>query len=770
MQLAMFEDAPETMVETAVMPVLTEVEPASSALACLPTRADLWFTTSDLAAAALPGLPDTRQGIERLAKRDGWRVTLAGGQPRSRRRLSQGGGWEYHISVLPLAAQAALISPTVAPVVETVPDLEVGDASEQRVRDARQAIIAAAETFRVTTNSSRRAADAAFVTAYNTGTIPRATLIDTISVATLNRWRACIKRGDGQAIARRQGGNAGCRRASILDQANDGAVAIYISALLVKNQFFSGVHIRDAVTAKFGDSFDVAGVVTPAPSLATWQRHVTRFRLEHKVALTKVQNPDAFKNKYRIAGLSRHTHVERLNETWQIDASPADVLCIDGRHSIYVLIDVWSRRVMTYVTKTPRGEAVALLMRKGIAQFGVPDRVETDNGSDFVSKRVRAFLAAVNIHHHTCNPYSPEEKGIVERSIGTMQRYAATMLPGFVGHDVADRKQIEARKSFAARLGCDDAKAFMVDLSSTELADYLDRWANDHYANTKHDGIKTTPRLKAASYTGKIRQIESERALDVLLMDMAGGDGTRTVGKQGLKVDHQFYMSPTLLVGEKVMVRLDPADMGRVFCFSADGAKFLCEAINPELIGLNRAAVVAATRTQQTKLLNDSLADAKAAAKKIGPRDVIDDVLRADAARHGKLVAFPIKTEAHDTPALAAAASTRPSTASTVPLTEAQQERMAKLYAEHEPTANAPDSGAIDKVVRPTFGKPKSADETSVDALWLRYHALIAAQSNGDQVADADRAFLTHYPTTPQFRTAEKMTAQFGDSWLKSKA
>ena len=39
-------------------------------------------------------------------------------------------------------------------------------------------------------------------------------------------------------------------------------------------------------------------------------------------------------------------------------------------------------------------------------------------------------------------PFSPEQKGLVERNIGTLQRGLMTLLPGFIGHSVKDRKQI----------------------------------------------------------------------------------------------------------------------------------------------------------------------------------------------------------------------------------------------------------------------------------------------------------------------------------------
>ena len=56
----------------------------------------------------------------------------------------------------------------------------------------------------------------------------------------------------------------------------------------------------------------------------------------------------------------------RLNEVWQIDASPADMLTTDGRFTLYVCEDIYSRRLISLVTKTPRAAAVGLLIRKAI--------------------------------------------------------------------------------------------------------------------------------------------------------------------------------------------------------------------------------------------------------------------------------------------------------------------------------------------------------------------------------------------------------------------
>lgn len=62
-----------------------------------------WFTSAELAQAALPGVPSSRQGIELFIARSGVRSTV-----KARPKAGQGGGFEYHYSFLPPVAQAKL--------------------------------------------------------------------------------------------------------------------------------------------------------------------------------------------------------------------------------------------------------------------------------------------------------------------------------------------------------------------------------------------------------------------------------------------------------------------------------------------------------------------------------------------------------------------------------------------------------------------------------------------------------------------------------------
>lgn len=64
----------------------------------------IWWSAAELAEAGLPDVPNTKRGVNLMAKRDGWDL-LKG---KMRRRKAVGAGIEYHWTVLPLRARMAL--------------------------------------------------------------------------------------------------------------------------------------------------------------------------------------------------------------------------------------------------------------------------------------------------------------------------------------------------------------------------------------------------------------------------------------------------------------------------------------------------------------------------------------------------------------------------------------------------------------------------------------------------------------------------------------
>lgn len=70
-----------------------------------------WFTPAAIAEAALPGLPSDVSALNDLIRRQGWRDAVSqSGEKLARRRAGRGGGFEYHLSLLPSAAQARLLA------------------------------------------------------------------------------------------------------------------------------------------------------------------------------------------------------------------------------------------------------------------------------------------------------------------------------------------------------------------------------------------------------------------------------------------------------------------------------------------------------------------------------------------------------------------------------------------------------------------------------------------------------------------------------------
>ncbi|KNY13638.1 hypothetical protein AKG11_28305 [Shinella sp. SUS2] len=63
-----------------------------------------WFTIPELAGLKLPGLPTTERGIHGVAGREGWQAQ----EGKAQRLQARGGGFEYHVSLLPSLAQAKL--------------------------------------------------------------------------------------------------------------------------------------------------------------------------------------------------------------------------------------------------------------------------------------------------------------------------------------------------------------------------------------------------------------------------------------------------------------------------------------------------------------------------------------------------------------------------------------------------------------------------------------------------------------------------------------
>lgn len=726
-----------------------------------------YLTAQEIAAERLPLLPTTKRGINDLAEREGWALDPF----RARKRRGVGGGMEFSISLLPSVAQVAYrqrhipVGPLPAPV-ELQPETALSGRAALE-RDARLAILRAYEAFERGQRLHRQACETLFVTKYQAGTFAIEgwvrELVPAFSRRTLARWRAAAERDRNRLGVDRGAARKGT---GVLDTANGGAVRSWMLGILAHQPLMTAEGMIEQCRAQFGDTIEVVrggGVIEriAMPSLRTFQNALKALKITEKVVLTKATDPDRYRSHMRLAGTGSLRHVNEPNSLWQIDASPMDALCTDGRHAIYICIDIATRRPTIYVTKTPRAEAVGLLLRKAILAWGVPAEIKTDNGSDFTAKASERLLLNLGIERTLSDAYSPEQKVHVERLIKTFQHQAVRDVPGFVGHNVTQRKAIEGRKSFAQRLGEDEADTFQVAWTAAEMQAHFDAWATLKYEHTRHSTLGRTPAEVADAAAHTIRRVDV-RALDLLLAPAARGDGIRTMTKTGIRIDHHAYHCGAILTGERVFVRRDPQDLGRVYLFRPDGETFLGEALNPELAGLPAAALIKAQREIRAEVEAERSRAIKETERELrkGPnlaqraRKVWERDAAAREAARADVVRFPRPEVEHSTPALVAAldAVTHRDRPPVAQISEAAAATQSRLLAEAEAAASAPT------VVTPIRKNMDTPELRFRRALALEARVAASSPTEVDELL-----WLGGYQQTPEYRVRRKMLDEHGE-------
>ena len=698
-----------------------------------------WFTAEELSQMDLPGMPATKRAFQIKAKSGDWK---------SRVRENSYGVHEYEFSSLPLELQT-LIAEQMASKgkIKDIPVTKTNTTEDKKAAKAaaKTIVLQQVNQYLQKAPGSKTAAMASFVKIYCSKGFPNIPqwvyeAVPSVTDRSLWRWRKQRQNDDFNALGRSRNAR---KKTGILDLAEDGAVARYIAAIITKQPHLNAEHVQDLCLAQFGDTltgeYPKTGKVfkESMPTLRTFQNWIARWKVENADVLEKITNPDGYKNKRQIAIGRADAGIECLNQLWEIDASPADVLCVDGRYSIYAIIDVWSRRAMFSVSKTACTEASLSLVRRAIMEWGVPEAIKTDNGADFISRRFTTALAHLGIEQPLCQPFTPESKPHVERVIGTLQRGLMPLLDGYVGHSVADRKQIEARKAFAQRLGESADKAFAVKLTHEDLQARMDAWASDKYAHRPHSGINNqSPFERAASWPYPIKKIEDERALDVLLSPLAGQDGYRTITKKGLRINNGYFYAPglELHVGARVFVRHDDEDMGRVFVFDEDG-QFICEAINHDRLGVDRRQAAMLAKASQKKHLAEKSAELKRDMRKITPEKMAEDVLAVAREKSSKLSKFPSQSEAYTNEAL---------------------EEASKAF-EREPVSTdmSPDERKRHEKFLEDFHAPKiteSEEERAEKAREEKLERLMKRQEQGEELPPEEERWVYHVVATPWYR------------------
>lgn len=588
-----------------------------------------WYTAQELALQDLPDLPRTDRRIRARAERENWKS----------RSREFGKGLEYHLSSFPLDTQAALLKaearqflaenplPLVIKPTPALPDPALKDAGDALAAhlsgkplarmDAKINILQEFRRFvratpvTGTQKPGGKLHKEAFAAAWNRGEIDSkaVAVIPRLAADKLDRWPRQLQRAGLAGLAGRYGNRRGH---TLIDQQPQLAVAL--RSLLVETPHISHVHAHEFLCARYHGS-DLR-----LPSLKTVARWITDWKAVNHSLFCKLSDPDRWKSTYQSAIGDASAAIIALNQEWQADSTPADLELADGRHNLIFLLDVYSRRLKIQVSKTSTAAAIAAVLRRGLLDWGVPETLKTDNGADYVSDHIRRICHTLDIQHHLCAPFTPEGKGHVERHVQTFSHDLLELLPGYIGHNVAERQALRARQQFSDRMG---VKGSVVKLahSAADLQAFCDRWC-DAYHDRPHRGLHTqTPNQVVASWHKRgnpIRRIADDRILDILLAPAPSGDGWRVVGKgDHIKVDGFGYNATALAlhVGDRVRVMYDETDMGKVYVFDGFG-RFLAIAECPEVAGLDRRQIAMDSKTAQRIGTNRLVKAAKTESRK----------------------------------------------------------------------------------------------------------------------------------------------------------
>lgn len=384
----------------------------------------------------------------------------------------------------------------------------------------------------------------------------------------------------------------------------------FVLGYVAQNPDLRPAHLARSLQAKFN------GKTADRRQIAAFLRSC---RENDPATFCFIKSPDEYRSRYQLAWGDGSEKAHRFLHWVEVDSTKADIECSDNRrYTIIGLTDIFSRKCKFLVSSTSNSWAIAAILRATIMDWGLPENLMRDNGQDYVSRQVNELLLGLDIKVTTARPFTPQQKPHVERAIGTLSHMLFEVLPGYVGHNVAERKAIESRKSFAERF-MKKGEKIELRLTPTDLQLVINDWVENRYHQREHGGLgKLSPNAKAASVPVRPRRIEDPRSLDILLAP-APLSSVRQVGKKGIKLDNQIYLSPDLVpwAGRSVLVRLDINDAGRIFCFDPETKAFICEAIDRAICGMTVGDKIAAKK-RADKRVRERVAALKRLAKESG--------------------------------------------------------------------------------------------------------------------------------------------------------
>ena len=351
-----------------------------------------WYAAAELAALDLQDMPNTVNGVNRLAKRERWRDRQAAdGSRLARRRPGRGGGWEYHFNLCPPRARMQLIA------AEATDRMEVDKVCPKQKAKERLGSSALWARYDALPDDKKREAQRRLLALdtvnrnYQAGasmTIARdeAAILLGCTIRTIQNWQARVDglpRSDWlPALVDDQGGGApqaDCDPAAWQQLKDD--------YLRPEQPSFAACYRRLSEKAKH--------MGWRIPSKRALQARLRR-EIPEAVIITAREGTDAMKRLYPAQERIRDFHaLEALNA----DGHQLDVLVrwpnLEGngftalRPILVAIQDLGSGKILAWrLDVSENTQSVRLAIGDVLRNYGVPERIWLDNGRAFASKDI----------------------------------------------------------------------------------------------------------------------------------------------------------------------------------------------------------------------------------------------------------------------------------------------------------------------------------------------------------------------------------------------
>ncbi|WP_175892835.1 Mu transposase C-terminal domain-containing protein [Burkholderia cepacia] len=331
------------------------------------------------------------------------------------------------------------------------------------------------------------------------------------------------------------------------------------------------------------DAYNERDPENPLPmiSQATLYRHVGKLN-DYLVTAAREGRTEALK---RYRPVLRRLKTKRLNERWEIDHTPVNLLCVCERTRMVIvrpvltlIIDAHTRMVMGFHigARSPGQEEVGwamqmamlskrdLLNRLGLGHLewqarGVAEMVFGDNAWEFHGSATRSGCDELGISLVYCPKRAPWFKGRVERFMRTIAEQLFHLIPGTTWSNTRDRGEYPSEK-----LAC---------VTLEELTVFVVRWIVECYQHAPHRGLKGKTPAQAWQESARLTPIYMPAEPDQL--SVAFTDTImRPITNSGVTFDHLSYNSSALQLlrhsipdDEKVKVRYFNEQTGYVYVY-----------------------------------------------------------------------------------------------------------------------------------------------------------------------------------------------------------